>query len=224
MPCPEDLWTATSWHTWHKAYKKSDKQTLSADALLDEERTRPSLQFAIFKLYQNLSLIHLPSSLSGSVLIYALVQRTQEIAKYFDDPLGIATDSETWPHPISSSPERQYLPAISSFTKWRNGACDYLDVLHWEAMANSARERGLEGPIFLKLHIARLLLLVPVNEMLALADHLTKQNSSGQWLPHHLHPCRLSLATCQDTILTWMSKDRFKARLAVIHAGGLFCT
>lgn len=222
VPCPEDLWAAKSWQIWHEGYKKTSDQAISPDIFLREEQERPAFQSTILKLYQNLTLIHTPSSLSGSVLIYALIQRTQEIAKYFDDPLGIMPGPDALLRPISNSTVKCYLPAIPSFTKWRNGACDYLDVLHWESLAHSSRERGLEGPIFLKLHLARLLLLAPVRELLALTDHLTKYDSADRWLPHHLQPCRMSLLACQETLQIWITKDKFKARLAVLHAGGAF--
>lgn len=222
VPCAEELWAAKCWQIWHEGCKKTIDQTISSETFVREEQERPPFQSTILNLYQNLSLIHTPASLSGSVLIYALIQRTQEIANYFDDPLGISPGPDALLRPMSNSMAKRYLPAIPSFTKWRNGACDYLDVLHWESLAHSSRERGFEGPIFLKLHLARLLLLAPVRELLALTDHLTKHDAADRWLPHHLQPCRMSLPVCQETLHTWVTKDKFKARLAALHSGAAF--
>jgi hypothetical protein len=64
-------------------------------------------------------------------------------------------------------------------------------------------------------------ILVPVQEVLQQIQALSRPNSS-YLLPHTLYNIPKNNANCQQSILTWAGKDRYKARLAVIHAGAVF--
>lgn len=62
-----------------------------------------------------------------------------------------------------SAPSKgRYVGEIPDFVEWRNCTCDSLDLLHWKALSGSIKSGGFEGPAFLQLHLARLVILVPV--------------------------------------------------------------
>lgn len=114
-----------------------------------------------------------------------------------------------------------YLPSIYQVAKWRNSTCDCLDVLHWDALGISSRSGGIEGPIFVLLHLARLLLLSPTIEFQKMIKDLTSSTTSHD-PPHPKSSAHMSRNDCEDIIWCWFHRDRYKARLAVLHAGGIF--
>jgi hypothetical protein len=65
---------------------------------------------------------------------------------------------ETWP------------PSSPLLSKWRNSACDSLDILHWSANSKVARAGGWEHPTILQLHLSRLIILAPTEHMQDLAS------------------------------------------------------
>jgi hypothetical protein len=125
--------------------------------------------------------------------------------------------SKTSPHV-----QDQYLGAIPEYIKWRNYTCDCLDVLHWGALSLSAKAGGLESPVFLHLHLSRLLILVPIRELLEHSYANVQGDASSNLLPHNLYQPPRPGPRWWRTILTWAHQDRYKARLAVVHAGSVF--
>lgn len=79
---------------------------------------------------------------------------------------------------------------------------------------------GLEGPIFVNLHLSRLVLLSPVKELEALISEQGKGRLGI--LPHNRPPLQPSRALCEKIVRTWVNRDQFKARLAVIHGAAMF--
>lgn len=82
----------------------------------------------------------------------------------------------TWiPHALPQARKSSQLgqdtwpPPSSLYMKWRNSACDCLDILHWSANSNIAKSAGWEEPVVLHLHLARILLLTPVAHLQKLA-------------------------------------------------------
>lgn len=110
---------------------------------------------------------------------------------------------ETWP------------PSLPILSKWRNSACDCLDVLHLNANSIIARGWGWEPPAVFHLHLARLFILTPVGPLQALAAAAGRRgaDTSGR---------RGVDAGAREKALRWAIDDQFKARLAVIHSGALF--
>lgn len=178
-----------------------------------EEHARPRLDTVISRIFDSHSFPMEASQFATSVLVYAVIYRDWDIARYFDRGYESAH--------TRTSPTMGYLPAVPEYTNWRNKACDYLDILHWDALGNSAKHKGFEGPIFLKLHLARMVLLTPYRKMMALAQDFCDASTTAT-LPHHLEPFRSSISHSQCQIMTWRRKDGYKARLAVIHAGATF--
>ncbi|KAK4556244.1 hypothetical protein LTR86_006941 [Recurvomyces mirabilis] len=219
LPTSEELWEAESFAKWYQTRRSNGLMDSSQAAFMDEERRQPTLAAAVAKLHHQLTLDDGTSQFASTVLIHAVIKRSWDVSQYLNGPLYTSESEE---HSGSQqAPPATYLASVPSFPRWRNRACDSLDVLHWDALANSAKARGLEGPVFLQLHLARLLLLTPVKELLILTD-LQSLDRSVIYLPHQLAWQRLSKATCERHISIWASQDRYKARLAVVHAGAVF--
>jgi hypothetical protein len=70
---------------------------------------------------------------------------------------------------------------------------------------------GLEHPTVAHLHLARIILLTPIDDVQAFARSLAKGPEGGQE-KHEL----------TSRVRTWAQQDCFKARLSVIHAGVTF--
>lgn len=134
-----------------------------------------------------------------------------EVGDYFRRPLSF------W-NPTAKKQSREtavptgsvWLPGIPSYSKWRNSACDCLDILAWTANSSIAKAPGLEKSTVLHLHAARLVLLAPFREIRSLATSLT--TGKLQWSQR-----QESLEW--QYIWRWVKHDQYKARLSVIHAG-----
>lgn len=103
-------------------------------------------------------------------------------------------------------------PTNSSYRKWREAVCDCLDTLHWRANSVIGASSALEHPTVLHLHLSRIILLTPIDQIKVFAH--TMLHDGGV-----LDPSNAVLAT---RIREWVEQDRFKARLSVIHAGVTF--
>jgi hypothetical protein len=108
-------------------------------------------------------------------------------------------DTELWP------PSSQY------FSRWRNSACDCLDILHWSANSKIAQSAGLEHPTVLYLHLARLIILTPTD---AIREFATACDLGTRFDPQKNRAAYV--------VLQWAIRDQYKARLSVVHAGAIF--
>jgi hypothetical protein len=159
----------------------------------------------------------LPDNLSeftAILLIHAILRRNREAIKQAQTQLSCwiptATaqhrtlqhhrDAETWP------------PATPMLSRWRNSACDCLDILHWRANAKAASSAGWEHPTILYLHLSRLILLAPTAHLHTLA--ILAGDQTGMSNPRYVEARAL--------VLRWAIHDSFKARLSVVHAGAVF--
>ena len=101
--------------------------------------------------------------------------------------------------------------------KWRNAACDSLDVLHCTANSRAA-ESCWEEPTILYLHLARLKLLSPFVHFQTLAQDPMLRNRGGP----SVNKSQLErFEHARSQVFQWAIRDQFKARLSVIHAGAL---
>lgn len=112
---------------------------------------------------------------------------------------------------------QDWLPATRNAMKWRNSACDCLDILHWPANSRIAYRSGFEHHTILQLHLARIIILTPTNYIQTLAKGFTTIDNfaSGQINDQEHVTARLQ-------VLQWVIKDHCKARLSVVHCGALF--
>lgn len=104
-----------------------------------------------------------------------------------------------------------WLPDHEVFSKWRNIACDCLDLLHWAANSTIAL-RGVEHATVCHLHTARLILLTPYTHIRTLAFSLVGDNTPLVGQPNVI---------ARQQIWRWVNNDQHKARLSMMHAGAL---
>jgi len=151
------------------------------------------------------------SEFSHVLLIHALYHRMWEVGDYFRRPLSFWNPTVKKQSRVTAIPAGSvWLPGIPSYSKWRNSACDCLDILHWTADGTIAKAGGLEHPTVLHLHVARLILLAPFREIRSLATSLACDGS--RWQKRHQTPE-------WQYIWRWVNHDQYKARLSIIHAG-----
>jgi hypothetical protein len=199
LPSHERLWQANSALTWKR--------------LLDDipAKETPSLYDATLMMYIEKNLVPWAGEFSQVLIIHALYHRMWEVGDYFRRPLSFWNPTAKKQSRESAIPSGSvWLPGIPSYSKWRNSACDCLDILHWSANSAITEAAGLEHPPVLHLHEARLILLTPFREIRTLATALATD--------------RVHWVDRQETlewqyVLRWMKHDQYKARLAVIHSG-----
>lgn len=186
----------------------------------EEERSRPSLQDALSNLWIESQLDLSPSPFTTEALILALIRRLWYAEQYLCDPLSI------WPKPKDScsnfNPQVRrttlYMGADPDFAKWRNATCDCLDILHWDALSVSAKAGGFESTAFLSLHLARLVLLTPVKALLDFSYEFAGK-PPGWLLLHKQYDINPRGEKSNTFVQQWWFQDRYKGRLALIHAG-----
>lgn len=151
---------------------------------------------------------------SRILCIHALFRRTWEVEAYFKQPLTLwspAAEKQDIKSRQTSNPV--WLPGIQTYSRWRNSACDCLDILHWHANSVIGAASGMEHPTVLHLHLARVVLLTPICHIVQLAHLMTEErgpNSEAQ------------IAETRSFVRRWAREDQHKARLAMIHAGMVF--
>ncbi|CAH0055209.1 unnamed protein product [Clonostachys solani] len=219
-PSKDDLWEADSYQAWLKIARGrlEDDATVHADRFLAEEAKRQSIREATESLWRNLCAPECATEFGTTIIIHFLLCRRWAADQFLGDRLALDYQS---PHHTQLPPRDRYLGSVPEYAKWRNYTCDCLDVLHFESAGLSVRRGGFEDSVFLHLHMSRLVILVPVAELLEYA-HENINMSSSQFLPHHLYRLNRPDTKWRQAILTWVNQDRYKARLAVIHAGALF--
>ncbi|KAJ5587354.1 uncharacterized protein N7459_003119 [Penicillium hispanicum] len=214
LPAHELLWQTSSAQAWKQQWEKSSgtctlPMSKSSHRLIIA--ANESLYDAVHILYLEKRLVPGIGEFSHVLLIHALFHRMWEVGDYLRRPLSF------W-NPTAKKQSREtaipncsvWLPGIPSYSKWRNSACDCLDILHWAANSNIAKAAGRDQPSALHLHAARLVLLAPFREIRSLAIALAtnqllwnKQNQAIEW----------------QYIWRWIQHDQYKARLSIIHAG-----
>jgi hypothetical protein len=151
---------------------------------------------------------------SRILCIHALFRRTQEVATFLQQPLSLwSPKAERQSISIIERSTPVWLPDIPTYAKWRNSACDVLDILHWHANSVIGVASGMEHPTILHLHQARVVLLTPLSQIVRLARF-----RGGETTP----ASDAELTSTQDYVRRWAKEDQHKARLAMIHAGVLF--
>ncbi|KAK2042624.1 hypothetical protein LZ31DRAFT_525901 [Colletotrichum somersetense] len=199
LPCPEPLW------------EKPDLEKISRYA---SETVR--LHDALSMLYTEKKLPLNIGDFGTIVLTYAICQRTKVATYQHQSKLSSWTPTaEVAKHSKEDLIEEAWPPSLPILSRWRNSACDCLDLLHWNANAVIAKAGGWEHPALLHLHLSRLILLTPLNHMrtLAVAASLGTYGRSVD---------KSKVETARTNIAKWAINDQYKARLSLIHAGALF--
>ena len=208
LPTNDKAWFAETeeMFNWHRMSNTSDGPPLHAamEALYIERQVDPSVgEFGQF------------------LLIHAIIRQTWNTLDHSRSRLAswepqatpgtVSAVGEQHDSLQSSVTELPWPPSHPHFAKWRNAACDALDVLHWQASATVGANAGLEHPTVLFLNLARVILLSPFESIREMALALSSQKS----LTKH------QISMTSREIARWAQEDCFKARLAIIHAGAV---
>ncbi|ETI28105.1 hypothetical protein G647_00554 [Cladophialophora carrionii CBS 160.54] len=208
LPCPESAWSAKDVPSWNQ---------LAASGITGT----PTLLEALRNLY--IDKRHLPNlgEFSRILLIHGLIHRTREVEATVTQSLSKLEPSAQKQASHDIEPRSPvWPPSVPLFNRWRNSACDCLDILHWRANETIGAACGMEHPTVLHLHLARVILLAPMRDIILFSHHLIRSSKDAI----RLFPC-VSSAEAEEhcrLIQRWALQDQYKARLAAIHAGVLF--
>ncbi|KFY12457.1 hypothetical protein V492_03862 [Pseudogymnoascus sp. VKM F-4246] len=179
-----------------------------------------SLVTAVDALYREKRLIPNVSEFGRVILVHAICRQTTEVYTYSRNRMS------TWLPSVSIQPEVEFVPteiwppSSPTVSKWRNSACDGLDILHWSANSKVAQSAGLEHPTILHLHLARLIILTPIVHIQDLAD---LDESDFEMHPSNaIYTFAPSKTKTARQVLQWAICDQYKARLSLIHAAAIF--
>lgn len=154
--------------------------------------------------------------LSTCILLHAIYRKTLEVIAWDQAPLNFWTPTASpMPRPKALLDD-SWFPNNALVSRWRNSACDSLDILHWSANGKVANLSGAEHHNVLLLHLSRLILLAPRNHIQKLATAAPARSSVGGQVSDDHH------GVARDQVLQWVIRDQYKARLCAIHCGALF--
>jgi hypothetical protein len=205
LPVHEALWVATSLEEWTKL-RPTYKQPMELTSLLRS-------------LYQQQPLTQELGDFAQTIAVHAVCRRTLEVGSYVLDPLsGLDAGQRQCGESVR---DIYWLPSDPEYQKWRNKALDCLDTLHWGTHGVIARLQGLEPPVVLHLHMSRLVLLVPYQDVYDLMCEVVSSHGNDATFAH-IGNSRSRREDLVAKIWLWISKDHYKSRLAIVHAGAMF--
>jgi hypothetical protein len=215
LPCPESVWSATEPGVW---------KTLSSST-----PPMPSLCAALEQLYAKKAVPAALSDLGQTLLINALFQRTWEVGTHIKQPMSewVPTGKARG---FLNTPSKDdfWLPLYPLYANWRNSACDCLDIINWQAASIVAKASGKEHDLILHLHLARIILLTPFQEIQDLLFSLIGRVDDSPRASFYVHDgsyqprTRSKLPQIRKITWRWLRDDQHKARLAMVHAGSVF--
>lgn len=215
LPCPESHWEAATAEEWYVATR--------------DAATMPSLCAALESLYANKAVDTNLSDLAQMTLINALFQRTWEVGTHIKQPLSewVPTGKALG---FLNTPIKDnfWLPLYPLYANWRNSACDCLDIIQWQASAQVAKASGVEHDLVLHLHLARIVLLTPFQEIQDLLFSLIGKVEEGMKASYYVHDGsyqprnHAKIPQIRKITWRWLNEDQHKARLAMLHAGSVF--
>ncbi|KAK1704791.1 hypothetical protein CaCOL14_006759 [Colletotrichum acutatum] len=219
MPSAEGLWEADSAQSWFTAFASHTITKSGVDAILSEESLRLSVRDSFGNLWSSQNSPQPENQLGVVIMIHMLLRRKWDMVQYFSEAVHLKI---TYSHKLGGreAQQQQYLGSIPEYAEWRDYTCDCLDLLHWDAIGFIAQQSMFESPSILHLHLSRLLILAPVEALLRCAQ-TNAAGTSMDSLPHSIYASSEDRTTWHITILSWVREDRYKARLAVIHAGAI---
>lgn len=180
--------------------------------------TRPvkvTLPQAMGILYMEKRLPPALGEFSIEIMIHAIYRKTRETIAWEQTQLNSWIPRAS-PRPRPSPPsDDSWLPDTPTTSRWRNSACDYLDILHCAANGKATSLSGSEHHNILLLHLSRLILLTPTKHIQTLAT------ASSARLEARIHETD-GHSNARDQILRWVIRDQYKARLCIVHCGALF--
>ncbi|KAH7131311.1 hypothetical protein EDB81DRAFT_950633 [Dactylonectria macrodidyma] len=200
LPCSNHFWDGFNPNEINRKEKNEGSMTLleATEILYMEKRLPPRL-----------------GDFSHILLIYTIIRRTKDVLRHEQSRLSnwipsAKIQSRTVTQPVSET----WPPSLPIISKWRNSACDCLDILHWNANETATGAGGWEHPTILHLHLSRLLLLTPTKHMQYVAA------ASSPITTIRVQDDTRYKEACNH-LRQWAIRDQFKARLSMFHAGGL---
>lgn len=200
LPSTERLWNASTAYDWVQHMHK--------------ELPSPNLAAAVNDLYMHKKVATHVGEFARILLIYGLHRRLSEVAAYHSQrlshwaPRDQYSAGATVPNNVAV-----WLPSLPIFRQWQNHTCDSLDVLHWAANATIGEASGFEHTTVLHLHLARVILLTPIREIVNLARYLAGEKGLSS---------DAVVMGDRQAVHRWANQHQYKARLAAIHAGVVF--
>ncbi|KAH7345995.1 hypothetical protein BKA66DRAFT_324502 [Pyrenochaeta sp. MPI-SDFR-AT-0127] len=201
LPSHDDIWE-------HADPVREDRRPFSNITLLD----------AMNMVYIEKKLPPDLGEFSIGLLINAIYRNTKDVVAREQvrlnswTPTALIQQSSDQP-----SVQPSWLPSMQTISRWRNSACDCLDVLHWPANSKAAQLSGSEHHTILHLHLARLIILPPI----AFIQRFATGRISANHDPTNSQSDR-AVATARYQVLQWVIRDQYKARLCLIHCGALY--
>ncbi|KAL5341057.1 hypothetical protein BJX70DRAFT_396113 [Aspergillus crustosus] len=196
LPCRESLWL-------HPTVESTG-----------DGNTPVTLTEALEMLFMEKSLPSNLGDLGTAIVIFGICRRNREAGAQHQTELTFwSPNANKQSRPQYSAVAESWPPSSSSLSRWRNSSCDCLDILHWAANSAAARAAGWEHPTILLLHLARLLLLTPMQHIQTLTSALSFSNGSQR--------SENSFMTARSHVVRWAVHDQYKARLSIVHAGAL---
>ncbi|KAL1635025.1 hypothetical protein SLS58_010420 [Diplodia intermedia] len=259
LPCNEPLWAAPNEESWAQLRRNTERTASSEATIFSGARPlthystagNPPIAEAVHTLFVRKEVKPDVGEFSRVLLLHGIYHEMWTVARYqrrslaswvpaAADDAGTDCYYRTAPEylqerlPSSSTADRNsaYMPENALYSKWRNAACDSLDVLHWAANATVAQHSGSEHNTICHLHLSRVILLTPLSEIVSLAKSITasspshnnssSSNNSTASDPYSNRQSLPQLTKLEAKISLWVTKDQHKARLAMIHAGAVF--
>ncbi|EMD61274.1 hypothetical protein COCSADRAFT_96188 [Bipolaris sorokiniana ND90Pr] len=201
LPSCEDIWQGSLQNRPEHGFPQSMTLTEALEVLYMEKRLPVGL-----------------NEFSVGLLIHAIYRHTKDMltASRLRSwiPSAMAEHRSAIQH---NRPSLDWLPSTQIGSKWRNSACDSLDILHWHANSKVATSSGFEHHTILQLHLARITILTPTGCIQSLARDLTDITQYGAQTDS-----RICLDRARNELLQWVVEDKYKTRLAVIHCAALY--
>ena len=152
MPCKKALWELTSAYEWERWMQTTP--------------TVPSLCDALEELYNKKRIDTQLSEISHILLVHALISRTWEVCTHIKQPLSDWKPTGNAKGFLNTPVKDNFwLPLYPLYANWRNSACDCLDKIQWHASSVIAQAAGEEHDTVLHLHLSRVVLLTPFQEL-----------------------------------------------------------
>jgi len=173
----------------------------------------PTLLAALEDLFIEKSLSHDLGELPRILIIHGILQRSWEVNGYFEQVLSRYEPSNKKDSRKKLNLGSIWMPTQPTFARWRNSSCDCLDILHWSANSYYMGLSGIEHATIMHLHIARVVLLSPLSDIINLARFTSEASTATS---------QSQILASEQAVRKWATQDQYKARLAVSHAGMLW--
>lgn len=180
----------------------------------------PSLQSAVQQIFRDKQVKEDLGEFSRILVLHGVYSEIFQIKQYCKRPLAswapsaqIAEERES-PEKNShsnSGVQLEWLPGHPLFSSWRNAALDCIDTLHWAANATIALNAGAEHPTVMHLHVSRIILLVPFDDIITLAFSVMPVSHQKQGRK----PSVKETLAAESQVLQWARRD--EVRQQFIH-------